>query len=95
MKSRYSIPIVLSKNIHIIPKNLMKNGSFELKKNQNFNDQDINICNYNEKKRRSKSNKNTYSCFNNVDNNNNYDELEIIDSNIFLRNKSSISTILS
>ena len=93
MKSRYSIPISISKNIHIIPKNLMKNGSFEFKKSHNFIDQNINIYDFDERKRRAKSNKNTFSCFNNVDNN--YDELEIIDGNISLRNKSSISTILS
>ena len=70
----------------------MKNGSFEFNKN-NFYDKKINIFNNYQNNKRSKSKINNDSFFNELDNN--YDDLEIIDSNISQRNQSNISAILS
>ena len=92
VKSRYSIPKVITKNINIIPKNLMKNGSFEFSK-KNFYDKKMSIFNNYQKKKRANSKTNTYSFFNEFDND--YNELEIVDNNIVPRNKSNISAILS
>ena len=92
MKSRYSIPQVIYKNIHIIPKNLMKTGSFEFKKNKNCENK-INLFNINPKKKRANSNDRTYCDFNQFENK--FDDLEIIDYNVSYRNKSSIGNILT
>ena len=70
----------------------MKNGSFEFNKN-NFYDKKMNIFNNYQNNKRSKSKINNDSFFNELDNN--YDDLEIIDSNISQRNQSNISAILS
>ena len=70
----------------------MKNGSFEFNKN-NFYDKKMNIFNNYQNNKSSKSKINNDSFFNELDNN--YDDLEIIDSNISQRNQSNISAILS
>ena len=70
----------------------MKNGSFEFNKN-NFYDKKMNTFNNYQNNKRSKSKINNDSFFNELDNN--YDDLEIIDSNISQRNQSNISAILS
>ena len=70
----------------------MKNGSFEFNKN-NFYDKKMNIFNNYQNNKRSISKINNDSFFNELDNN--YDDLEIIDSNISQRNQSNISAILS
>ena len=70
----------------------MKNGSFEFNKN-NFYDKKMNIFNNYQNNKRSKSKINNDPFFNELDNN--YDDLEIIDSNISQRNQSNISAILS
>ena len=70
----------------------MKNGSFEFNKD-NFYNKKMNIFNNYQNNKRSKSKINKDSFFNEFDNN--YDDLEIIDSNISQRNQSNISAILS
>ena len=92
VKSRYSIPKVITKNINIIPKNLMKNGSFEFSK-KNFYDKKMSIFNNYQKKKRANSKTNALSFFDEFDND--YNDLEVVDNNILPRNKSNISAILS
>ena len=92
VKSRYSIPKVITKNINIIPKNLMKNGSFEFSK-KNFYDKKLSIFNNYQKKKRANSKTNALSFFDEFDND--YNDLEVVDNNILPRNKSNISAILS
>ena len=90
MQKRYSIPKVVSKNIHIIPKNLMKNGSFEFQNRYHF---DNNILNNNLRKRRANSNKHNQSNFSDYINNCN--NCKIMKTKISNRNTSNISNIIS
>lgn len=84
----FSFPKAVAKNIHIIPKNLMKSGSFEIK--NNIFDNNINSFN-NNIKRRAHSNIINQS-FLDIFNNNNYENKG---KNVNNRNQSSISSLLS
>ena len=84
----FSFPKAVAKNIHIIPKNLMKSGSFEIK--NNIFDNNINSFN-NNIKRRAHSNIINQS-FLDIFNNNNYENKG---KNVNNRNQSNISSLLS
>jgi len=84
----FSFPKAVAKNIHIIPKNLMKSGSFEIK--NNIFENNINSFN-NNIKRRAHSNIINQS-FLDIFNNNNYENKG---KNVNNRNQSSISSLLS
>ena len=90
----FGLPKGIIKNIHIIPKNLMKNGSFDFDQD-NFED-NTNVFKIKHEKRRAHSNIignscNDYFC----GDDDSEGDLNIIESNIDCRNHSNIRDILS